>query len=128
MSVGARLGARPSSCTRTRSRTMINQARCASARMRRCLSVAFALAGAGSATVASAHVVAGDRIFPVTLTFDDPGVGDEATLPQFIWQPDAGPSNLYQFQWEYDKTITPTTSVIYNHGYDILEPAGQKTH
>jgi hypothetical protein len=95
--------------------------------MRR-LSVAFALAGAGSATVASAHIVAGDRIFPVTLTFDDPGVGDEATLPQFIWRPDAGPSNLYQFQWEYDKTITPTTSVIYNHGYDILESAGQKTH
>jgi hypothetical protein len=89
--------------------------------------VALALAAACVSTAAAAHVVAGDRIFPVTLTFDDPGVGDEATMPQFIWQPDAGPSNDYQFQWEYDKTITPTTALIYNHGYDILESPGQKT-
>jgi hypothetical protein len=50
------------------------------------------------------------------------------TLPQFIWQPSEGPTNLYQFQWEYDKTITPTTALIYNNGYDILQSAGQKTH
>jgi hypothetical protein len=93
------------------------------ARSTRLLAAALTLASAP----ASAHVVAGDRIFPVTLTFDDPGVGDEATMPQFIWQPNAGPSNDYQFQWEYDKTITPTTALIYNHGYDLLQTAGQKT-
>lgn len=27
-----------------------------------------------------AHVIAGVRVFPVTLTFDDPGVNDEASL------------------------------------------------
>ncbi len=90
------------------------------------LVAALALAGV-TTTPATAHVVAGDRIFPVTLTFDDPGVGDEATMPQFIWQPDSGPSNDYSFQWEYDKTITPATALIYNHGYDILQSAGQKT-
>ena len=89
------------------------------------LAAALALAGAPAA---SAHVLAGDRTFPVTLTFDDPGVGDEATLPQVIWQPDAGPQNLYQLQWEYDKTITPTTALIYNHGYDYLQSAGSKNH
>lgn len=88
---------------------------------------ALALACAAFASPAIAHVVVGDRVFPVTLTFDDPGVGDEATLPQLVWQPGAG-QNLYQLQWEYDKTITPTTALIYNHGYDILQMAGTKTH
>jgi hypothetical protein len=91
----------------------------------------LALACASYATIfvpnAFAHVVAGDRVFPVTLTFDDPGVGDEATLPQFIWQPDSG-SNDYQLQWEYDKTITPTTALIYNQGFDVLQQKGTKTH
>ena len=32
---------------------------------------------------AQAHVIAGARVFPVTLTFDDPGVSDEASLPSF---------------------------------------------
>jgi hypothetical protein len=76
---------------------------------------------------AVAHVVAGDRVFPVTLTFDDPGVGDEATLPQFVWQPGPG-QNDYQLQWEYDKTITRTTALIYNQGYDVLQQKGSRTH
>jgi hypothetical protein len=79
------------------------------------------------ATGASAHVVAGDRVFPVTLTFDDPGGGDEATMPQLVWQPDSG-QNDYRVQWEFDKTITPTTAVIYNQGFDVLQQAGMKTH
>jgi hypothetical protein len=77
---------------------------------------------------ASAHVVVGARVFPVTLTFDDPGVGDEATLPQLVWQSDSGPQDLYQLQWEYDKTITSNTALIYNQGYDLLQAAGAKTH
>jgi len=75
---------------------------------------------------ALAHVVVGARVFPVTLTFDDPGVGDEATLPQFVYQPGPGGQNEYQFQWEYDKTITPTTAIIYNQGWDILHQPGMK--
>ncbi len=75
---------------------------------------------------AFAHVVVGARVFPVTLTFDDPGVGDEATLPQFIYAPGPNGQTSYQFQWEYDKTITPDTALIYNQGWDILHQPGMK--
>jgi hypothetical protein len=92
------------------------------------LAAALAAASVLASQPALAHVIVGVRLFPVTLTFDDPGVADEATLPQVIWQRDAGPQNLYQLQWEYDKTITPTTAIIYNHGYDWLQQAGSKTH
>jgi hypothetical protein len=37
-----------------------------------------------------AHVIAGVRVFPVTLTLDDPGVSGEATLPQFVYEPSSG--------------------------------------
>lgn len=80
-----------------------------------------------AAIPADAHVVVGDRVFPVTLTFDDPGVGDEATLPQFVYAPGPGGQNQYQFQWEYDKTITPNTALIYNQGWDMLTQPGAKT-
>jgi hypothetical protein len=79
------------------------------------------------ASPAVAHVIAGVRVFPVTTTFDDPGVGDELTLPQIVWQRGAGPRNDTQVQWEFDKRITPTTALIYNHGFDILSMAGAKT-
>jgi hypothetical protein len=75
---------------------------------------------------AFAHAVAGDRVFPVTLTMDDPGVADEVTLPQIVDQPGSGPSNQTQLQWEWDKTITPSTALIYNHGFDILTATGTK--
>jgi hypothetical protein len=84
--------------------------------------VALVLSGAA----AQAHTIAGDRVFPVTLTFDDPGVGDEFTLPQVTWQRGDGPSDDAQYQWEYDKTITPNTAIIYNHGYDVLNQSGMK--
>ena len=88
------------------------------------LAIAAASITALCTAPANAHVVVGARTFPVTLTFDDPGVGDEATLPQFVYQPGESGSNQYQFQWEYDKTITPTTALIYNQGYDILTQPG----
>jgi hypothetical protein len=92
--------------------------------------VTLACAGlaALNAVPAKAHVVVGNRVFPVTLTFDDPGVGDEATLPQFVYPPTSGGEDRYQFQWEYDKTITPNTAVIYNQGWAILQQQGMKTH
>jgi hypothetical protein len=86
---------------------------------------ALAVAGAAIYAPARAHVVVGERTFPVTLTFDDPGVGDEATLPNLVWQRSAGPSNQYQGQWEYDKRITETTALIYNQGYDLFQTPGQ---
>jgi hypothetical protein len=67
-------------------------------------------------------------VFPVTLTFDDAGVGDEATLPQFVYPPPASGQNQYQFQGQYDKTITPMTAIIYDQGWDILQQQGMKTY
>ncbi len=94
-------------------------------------SAAAALAGAGlavfTAAPVDAHVDVGERVFPVTLTFDDPGVGDEATLPQFVYSPGESGQNQYQLQWEFDKTITPTTAIIYNQGWDVLQQPGSKT-
>lgn len=90
--------------------------------------LACALLGAAllaAPAAADAHAIAGVRVFPVTLTMDDPGVADEATLPQIVVQPEPG-STQTQFQWEFDKTVTPNTAIIYNHGYDLLHQMGQK--
>ncbi len=74
----------------------------------------------------AAHAIAGVRVFPVTLTLDDPGVADEATLPQIQWQRGAGPTEAAQVQYEFDKTITPATALILNNGYDWLHAKGDK--
>nr|WP_321985857.1 hypothetical protein [uncultured Lichenicoccus sp.] len=81
---------------------------------------------------ASAHVIAGARVFPVTLTFDDPGVSDEASLPAFTYVRNGadggtGPTHEVDLGWEYDKTITPDTALIFNDGYDIQQVNGSKT-
>jgi hypothetical protein len=79
-----------------------------------------------AAQQAAAHAVSGVRVFPVTLTLDDPGVADEVTLPQVVYQPGSGPSNDTSYLWEWDKTITPNTALIYNHGYDVINVTGAK--
>ncbi len=60
---------------------------------------------------ALAHTIVGNRVFPATLTIDDPGVNDELALPSFAYMAAAnfdgtlGPLS-YTFGWEYAKTIT----------------------
>src|SRR5580698_3944336 len=58
---------------------------------------------------ASAHAVVGDRVFPATLTVDDPGVGDEFDT-QFghIKSPDDNGDNMNvnTVSYEWDKLIT----------------------
>ena len=81
---------------------------------------------------ALAHVIAGNRVFPVTLTFDDPGVSDEASLPAFNYSRSGadggtGPSHAFDFGFEYDKTITSNTALILNYGYDVIGTNGSKT-
>ena len=83
-------------------------------------------------TAASAHGVAGARVFPVTLTIDDPGVADEVSLPALTYVRDgaengSGPSHDYDFGFEYDKTITSNTALIFNDGYDVQQTNGAKT-
>ncbi|QXX75657.1 hypothetical protein MHY1_02487 [Methylovirgula sp. HY1] len=73
---------------------------------------------------AAAHTIVGNRVFPATLTIDDPGVNDELALPAFAYMPGAvNPdgtlgSDGYNLGWEYMKTITPDLGVsIGSSGY-----------
>jgi hypothetical protein len=83
---------------------------------------------------ASAHAIAGDRVFPSTMAVDDPGVGDEANL-QFghVRVPgDNGDQSINTFDFEYDKLITSRLAVSVGgtyamqnnptaHGFDNFE-------
>jgi hypothetical protein len=75
----------------------------------RTLAVATFLVAASSLY---AHTIVGNRVFPATLTIDDPGVNDELVLPSFSYLQSANPDRTlgpisYGLGWEYDKTITP---------------------
>ncbi len=75
------------------------------------LAGALAAAFFAGAAPALAHTIVGDRVFPATLTIDDPGVNDELALPSFAYMtaanPDGSPGSIsYTLGWEYAKTIT----------------------
>ena len=86
-----------------------------------------ALALAVPAASACAHVVAGARVFPVTLTIDDPGTADEVSIPAFTYSSSSGSQSEYDFGFEYDKTITENTAIIFNDGYSVQQMSGAKT-
>ncbi|HLH11207.1 MAG TPA: hypothetical protein VKV77_04915 [Methylovirgula sp.] len=72
---------------------------------------------------ALAHTIVGNRVFPVTLTIDDPGVNDELALPAFAYMatsnPDGTPGALtYALSWEYAKTITPDFALSIGNQFD----------
>lgn len=100
--------------------------------MRNSTWIALALAG-GSALYgqqAEAHAVAGSRLFPVTLTIDDPGVADEVSLPTFSWQlqdDESGRSNAYDFDFEFDKRITKDFAIGISDGFSLNKPVGGNT-
>lgn len=90
---------------------------------------ALALASA-TASPALAHAICGNRVFPATLTMDDPGVSDELSLPTIQYQPipaadgnPAGRSVGYGF--EFDKTITQDLGIGIEGGYITQHGAGQ---
>jgi len=67
-------------------------------------------------SAAEGHVVCGDRVFPTTLTMDDPGVSDELSLPTIMLTPTPfGESNDYGYEW--DKTITEDLGFAVNGDY-----------
>lgn len=81
---------------------------------------------------ASAHAVAGARVFPVTLTIDDPGVADEASLPTVTWQRSGansgpGPVNQYTTGAEFDKRITERLALVINDSYVVQSTEHDKT-
>jgi len=88
--------------------------------------IATALTGAAFALLhghtARAHGIAGDRVFPATLTIDDPAVGDELSLPTIdsYTVGDTGTGNGYRqhdYGFEWDKTITKDFGFAIDDGY-----------
>jgi hypothetical protein len=79
---------------------------------------------------AFAHGVAGKRVFPTTLTIDDPAVADEASLPTFQYQKHGANSDdnafyEYDINGEYDKRITEHVGIAINYGYTIQDRINQ---
>lgn len=73
-----------------------------------------------NASIAHAHAVVGDRVFPATLTVDDPGVGDEFDT-QFghIKSPDDNGDNMNvnTVSYEWDKLITKNLAFSVSSDY-----------
>jgi hypothetical protein len=81
---------------------------------------ALAVACITATSSAWAHAVCGNRVFPATLNVDDPGVGDELSLPSFQYLPipagaGGGQNTSYGFEW--DKTITEHFGLSVEGGY-----------
>ena len=77
--------------------------------LRATLIAAGAIACFAASTTASAHAIVGDRIFPATMTVDDPGVSDEFDAKfGHIKSPDdnGDDMNVNTWSYEWDKTIT----------------------
>ncbi|MFM0043451.1 hypothetical protein PQR05_21910 [Paraburkholderia sediminicola] len=88
------------------------------------LRVASLVATAASAfffapSLASAHAIAGNRVFPSTMAVDDPGVGDEANFEYGHQRVpgDTGDQSINTFDFEYDKLITPRLAVSVDGTY-----------
>ncbi len=93
---------------------------------------ASACAGALGPRAALAHAVCGDRVFPVTLTLDDPGVADEASVPTFTYQRSGadggpGPTHAYDFDFEYDKRITDDFGIGLSYGWSVEQTDHART-
>jgi hypothetical protein len=89
------------------------------------------LALAACPSLASAHAVAGARVFVNTLLIDDPGVGDEASLPIISLQSPDGKSTVTDVNVEYDKTIISNLGIGVGTDYNWItnDPAdNNKTH
>lgn len=75
-------------------------------------------------STAQAHVVCGDRVFPTTLTMDDPGVSDEVSFPTLQFTPTpSGQTNSYGYEW--DKDITEDLGIAINGDYVTQRSPGQ---
>ena len=90
----------------------------------RSLAAAFACLIVVPVTGALAHAVCGNRVFPATLTLDDPGVADELSLPTVQYSPIAGGGSVTSYGFEWDKTITPTIGIGIAGGYVVQHAPG----
>jgi hypothetical protein len=82
--------------------------------------------------VALADGVAGDRVFPITLTFDDPNVDDQIRMPTVSWlgtsaTGTAAAGGQYTFSGGFEKTITENLGIFLSNGYAIQAMQNAKT-
>lgn len=85
-------------------------------------------------SIAHAHGIAGNRIFPPTLTIDDPSVADEVSLPTFSYKrqntaPDGSSPSTRSFDlgFEWDKRITEDFGIGINADHLWFNPDGGST-
>lgn len=80
----------------------------------------LALASLAASHAAYAHGIAGNRLFPGTLSFDDPAVADEATLPNFSYanQPaDGGNVTDNRINWSFSRLLTPNVAIVVDNSW-----------
>ncbi len=78
---------------------------------------------------AQAHGVAGKRVFPTTLTIDDPAVADEVSLPTIQYQRHGASDDDVAFHQtdisaEFSKRITEHLGISINPSYTIINRPG----
>jgi hypothetical protein len=76
---------------------------------------------------AGAHEIVGNRMFPATLTIDDPGVADELALPTVSWFKTGDDPSVRQrdISGEYAKRITEDFAISFSPTYSrIYAPGG----
>ena len=69
---------------------------------------------------ATAHGIAGNRLFPGTLAIDDPAVNDESRLPLFSSAKHPGQGGDVvdnRFNWSFFRLLTPTVGVGIDSGW-----------
>ena len=87
------------------------------------LSAATAAAALLAPAMAQAHAIAGQRVFPSTLTFDDPGIGAELPLVFSHINVDGVQQNSLNLS--LTKPITPSLSLTASTGYLGATGGGQ---
>jgi hypothetical protein len=77
-----------------------------------------------SLTQGVAHEIVGNRFFPATLTFDDPGVNDELSLPTVdsFNTGDVPPVRQRDISAEFSKRITEDFAISFGTSYTFLGP------
>src|SRR6476659_4816602 len=85
------------------------------------IAVALPLA---AAPPVSAHAVVGDRVFPVTLAIDDPGVADEISLPTFTRFKNADGTIETDIAAEFSKRITENFALSVGETWSRVKPGG----
>jgi hypothetical protein len=66
-----------------------------------------------------AHGIVGNRVFPGTLSFEDPAVMDELVLTTISLKHPGNDNDVVDnaIAWEFSRLLTPTLSIVINGGF-----------